>query len=151
MRKIAYMIALLALAAPLFAADPFVGTWKLDPAKSKYTAGTAPKDVTIVIEEQGDNLQVTATGSYQDGSPISVKYTVPKAGGAGTVQEGPFDAITSKRVSARARENRYSKNGKEIISRRTVISQNGKTLRVTAKGTDAQGKPVAGVDVLDKQ
>jgi hypothetical protein len=151
MRKIAYMIALLALAVPLFAADPFVGTWKLDPGKSKYTAGTAPKDVTIAIEEQGDNLQVTATGSYQDGSPISVKYTVPKAGGTGTVQEGPFDAITSKRVSAHARENRYSKNGKEIISRRTVVSQDGKTLRITAKGTDAQGKPVAGVDIFDKQ
>jgi hypothetical protein len=151
MRKIAYMIALLALAVPLFAADPFVGTWKLDPAKSKYTAGSAPKDITLVIEEQGDNLQVTASGTYQDGSPISVKYTVPKAGGAGTAQEGPFDAITSKRISARVRENRYTQNGKETMSRRIVVSQDGKTLRVTAKGTDAQGKPVAGVDVFDKQ
>jgi hypothetical protein len=35
MRKIVYIIALLGLATPLFAADPFVGTWKLDPAKSK--------------------------------------------------------------------------------------------------------------------
>ena len=151
MRKIMYVIAILALAIPLFAADPFVGTWKLDPAKSKYTAGTPSKDVTLVIEEQGENYQVTATGSYQDGSPISVKYTVPKAGGAGTAQEGPFDAITSKRVSARVRENRYTKNGKETMSRRIVVSQDGKTLRITAKGTDAQGKPVAGVDVFDKQ
>ena len=151
MRKIVSIIALLALAAPLFAADPFLGTWKLDPAKSKYTVGTAAKDVTLVIEEQGENYQVTATGSYQDGSPISVKYTIPKAGGAGTAQEGPFDAITSKRVSARVRENRYSKDGKETMSRRIVVSQDGKTLRTTAKGTDAQGKPVSGVDVFDKQ
>jgi hypothetical protein len=151
MRKIVYIIALLGLATPLFAADPFVGTWKLDPAKSKYTAGSVPKDVTLVIEEQGDSYQVTATGTYQDGSPISVKYTVPKAGGAGTAQEGPFDAVTSKRVSAHVRENRYSKNDKEIVSRRIVVSQDGKTLKVTVKGTDPQGKAVAGVDVFEKQ
>jgi hypothetical protein len=151
MRNIIFILALLGLASPLFAADPFLGTWKLDPAKTKYTTGTPAKDVTLVIEEQGDNYQVTATGTYQDGSPISVKYTVPKAGGAGTTQEGPFDAVTSKRVSARVRENRYTKNGKETVSRRIVVSQDAKTMRITVKGTDAQGKPLAGVDVFDKQ
>jgi hypothetical protein len=151
MRKIIYIIALLGLATPLFAADPFVGTWKLDPAKTKYTTGTPAKDVTLVIEEQGDGYQVTASGTYQDGSPVSVKYTVPKAGGAGTVQEGAFDAVTSKRVSARVRSNTYSKNGKEILSRRVVVSQDGKTMRINVRGTDAQGKPIAGVDVFDKQ
>jgi hypothetical protein len=123
MRKVMYVIAMLAVAMPLFAADPFLGTWKLDPAKSKYTAGTAPKDVTIVIEEQGDNYQISATGAYADGSPISVRYTIPRAGGTGTVQEGPFDTVTSKRVSARVCENTYTKNGKETMSRRVVVSR----------------------------
>lgn len=151
MRKIIYIVALLGLATPLFAADPFLGTWKLDPEKTKYTTGTPAKDVTLVIEEQGDSYQVTASGSYQDGSPISVKYTVPKAGGAGTAKEGPFDAVTSRRVSARVRENRYTKNGKETVSRRIVVSQDGKTMRITVTGTDAQGKSIAGLDVFDKQ
>jgi glucan-binding YG repeat protein len=151
MRKIVCVIAILAAAMPLFAADPFVGTWKLDPAKSKYTAGTAPKDVTIVIEEQGDSYQVAATGTYADGSPLSVKYSIPKAGGTGTVQEGPFDAITSKRVSARVRENTYTKNGKETASRRVVLSKDGKTLKNTVNGTDPKGNPLAGADVFDKQ
>ena len=151
MRKIMYVIAMLAVAIPLFAADPFLGTWKLDPAKSKYTAGSAPKDVTLVVEEQADNYQVTATGAYADGSPISVKYTIPKGGGTGTVQDGPFDAVTSKRVSARVRENTYTKNGKETMSRRVVVSRDGKALRNTVKGTGPQGTPVAGVDVFNKQ
>jgi hypothetical protein len=151
MRKIVYVIAMLAVAMPLFAADPFVGTWKLDPAKSKYTAGSAPKDVTIVIEEQGDSYQIAATGTYADGSPISVKYTIPKAGGTGTVQEGPFDGVTSKRVSARVRENTYTKNGRETVSRRVVVSRDGKTLTNTVKGTDPQGKPLAGFDIFNKQ
>jgi hypothetical protein len=151
MRKIMYVIAMLVIAMPLFATDPFVGTWKLDPAKSKYTAGSAPKDVTIVIEEQGDSYQVAATGTYADGSPISVKYTIPKAGGTGTVQEGPFDAVTSKRVSARVRENTYTKNGKETVSRRVVVSRDGKTLTTTVKGTGPQGTPLAGTDIFNKQ
>ncbi|MBV9303099.1 MAG: hypothetical protein JOY53_13395, partial [Acidobacteriaceae bacterium] len=96
MHKLISTFALFAFATTLFAQSPFVGTWKLDTAKTKYTAGDPAKDVTLVVEEQGDNLQVTATGTNADGSPLSVKYTVPVKGGAGQVQEGPYDAISSK-------------------------------------------------------
>jgi hypothetical protein len=34
---------------------------------------------------------------------------------------------------------------------RTVISKDGKTLTQTAKGTDAEGKPVASTAVADRQ
>ena len=37
-------------AAPAFAADPIVGTWKLNVAKSKYSPGPAPKGGTTRIE-----------------------------------------------------------------------------------------------------
>jgi surface antigen len=72
MQKILCALVLLTLATPLMASDPFAGTWTLNSAKTKYTTGTPPKNVTIVIEEQGANLQVTATGTSSDGSPISV-------------------------------------------------------------------------------
>lgn len=81
MHKLISTIAVFALASTLLAQSPFAGTWKLDTAKTKYSAGEPPKDVTLVIEEQGDNLQVTATGTNADGSPLSVKYTVPIKGG----------------------------------------------------------------------
>ncbi len=151
MHKIISTLALFAFAGALFAQSPFAGTWKLDTAKTKYTAGDAPKDVTLVIEEQGDNLQVTATGTAGDGSPISVKYTVPAKGGAGQVQEGPYDAVHSRFVSENIRQNTYSKNGKQVSTRRTVVSKDGKMLRSTVKGVDAMGKPIAGTDVYEKQ
>jgi hypothetical protein len=44
MRYTKLMLALLGFAATLCAADPFVGTWKMNPAKTKYKAGTAPKE-----------------------------------------------------------------------------------------------------------
>lgn len=151
MHKLISAVALFAFAGTLLAQSPFVGTWKLDTAKTKYTSGEPPKDVTLVIEEQGDNLQVTATGTNADGSPLSVKYTVPVKGGAGQVQEGPYDAISSKSVSTNVRENSYSKNGKQVSSRRVVVSKDGKTIRSTVKGIDATGKTVAGTDVFEKQ
>jgi len=103
MRKLLCLLTLLVVATPLFAADPFAGTWTLNPAKTKYTTGTPAKNITLVIAEQGPNLQVTATGTNSDGSPVSVKYTVPVSGGKGTVQEGDFDGITSKQISANVR------------------------------------------------
>ncbi|WP_433967607.1 hypothetical protein [Tunturiibacter gelidiferens] len=151
MRKILCALALLAFATPLLASDPFVGTWTLNSAKTKYTTGTAAKSVTLVIEEQGDSLQVTGTGTTGDGSPISVKYTVPIKGGVGTVQQGDFDGVNSKLVSSHSRLNTFTKAGKELRTRHAVVSADGKTLSTTVKGTGADGKPVAGVDVYDKQ
>jgi hypothetical protein len=151
MRKMMFALALLAFATPLFASDPFAGTWKLNSAKTKYTIGTAPKTVTLVIEEQGANLQVTATGTSSDGSPLSVKYTVPIQGGTGTVEAGDFDGITAKQISNHARDNSYTKGGKEIRTRQITVSEDGKTMKSTVTGTGMQGEKVAGVDVYDKQ
>lgn len=151
MRKMMFALALLAFATPLFASDPFAGTWKLSSAKTRYTTGTAPKAVTIVIEEQGANFQVNASGTNSDGSPLSVKYTVPIEGGTGTVQEGDFDGIIAKQVSDRVREQSYTKGGSELRTRRMTVSEDGKTMKSSVTGTGMQGKKVAGVDVYDKQ
>jgi hypothetical protein len=151
MKKIICTLALLTLATPLFAASPFAGTWKSNPDKSKYTMGTAPKEVTLVIEEMGTDLKVTGNGTNSDGSPISVVYTVPVAGGAGKVETGDFDAISAKMVSDHARVNTYMKDGKKIRTRRMTVSKDGKTMMSTITGMGTTGSKVAGTDVYDKQ
>jgi len=151
MRKILCALALLAFATPLLAKDPFAGTWTLNPAKAEYTIGTSAKNVTLVIEEQGPNLQVTATGENSDGSPISVKYMVPIKGGMGSVQAGDFDSVRTKQISEHVRENSFMKNGKELRSRRMIISEDGKTMKSSQKGVNVAGKPVEGTDFFDKQ
>ncbi len=147
MRKILCALVFLAFATPLLASDPFVGTWTLNSAKTKYTAGTPPKNVTLVIEEQGTDLQVTATGTTGAGSPISVKYTIPIKGGTGTIQAGDFDGITAKQINAHVRENTYTKGGKEIRTRRMTVAKDGKTLSSTirapiSKGTRCWGRTI---------
>jgi hypothetical protein len=43
------------------------------------------------------------------------------------------------------------KNGKQIEVQHLVLSKDGKTMSITAKGTDAKGKPFESVEVFDKQ
>jgi hypothetical protein len=152
MRQSIRFFAMLLLAVALFAADPFVGTWKMDPSKSK-SPPNVPNAATIAFEQQGENYQVTVTGTNPDGSPMSIKYTVPIKGGSAQIENGgeQFDAVTTKRLSARQRDNTYSKNGKEVGIRHLAVSKDGKTLTITLNGTDPQGNPVTSVQVFDKQ
>lgn len=151
MQNLISALAAFAFAGALFAQEPLAGTWKLDSAKTKYTAGTPPKDETLAIEELGHNLRISVTRTYADRSPLSIKFTIPKNGGPGHVQEGPYDAVTSKRGGTNEIEITYMKNGEEIASYRAVVSRDGKTIRTAVRGENAQREAVEGTDVFEKQ
>jgi hypothetical protein len=61
-------------AAVCFAADPHMGTWKLNEAKSKIGPG-APKITTVVYEAAGDSIKVTVDGTNADGTPAHNEWT----------------------------------------------------------------------------
>ena len=151
MRKILYALLFFALSTSLLASDPFAGTWKLNSEKTRYKTGAPPKEVTVVMEEQGDQLHVTVTGMHDDGSPLSVKYSVPVKGGMGMVETGDFNSVRLKVIGKNTREFQYLKDGKEIRMRRMVVSEDGKTMQTTMTGTNALGKQVSGTDFFDRQ
>ena len=151
MRQLLSAVALFAMAGTLFAADPFEGTWKLNSKKTKFTQGASPREETVVIERQGDDYVITITGADHAGTPISIKYSAPMNGGEGKIINGPYDAISTKRIDPNTRETRYMQGGKEVRSSHGVAAKDGKSLRVTVKATDTDGKPIAGTIVLDKQ
>lgn len=145
------LLVVLAFAGAMFTADPFVGTWKLNLAKSKYPDGMVPKDQTVVVSEEGEKIHVTVTGTNADGSSMLIKYTVPQNGGSGQVQEGPFDGVSWQVVSAYVRDISTLKGGKQISSHRGVVSKDRKILKVTVNGTDAHGKPIPELETFEKQ
>ena len=128
-----------------------IGTWKLNPAKSKYKSGAPAKEATIVITEKGDDLDVNITGVAADGTPIASHYTVPTKGGAGKIIQSPYEGISSKRPSANKRELSYMKGGKVVYTATPTLSADGKTMTAPLKGTDAAGKSVEGTAVYEKQ
>ena len=54
MKGITLAVALFGLAGLLAAADPSIGTWKMNVVKSKIKPGPAPKSVTATYSEDGD-------------------------------------------------------------------------------------------------
>ena len=151
MRYAKLAFALLGLAATLVAADPFAGTWKLNLEKTKYKTGSSPKEQTLTIAESGSDLDVTISGTAADGSAISSHYTVPEQGGEGKIIQSTYEAVSGKRMGPNERAITYSKGGKATLTAHSKISADGKTITVNVKGTDAQGKPVDGIAVYDKQ
>ncbi|UWZ83037.1 hypothetical protein [Occallatibacter riparius] len=150
-------IATLAItsAAAAFAADNSLGSWKLNVAKSKYSPGPLPvKSLSSTREADGEGVKVTTTGERADGSAINATYTAKFDGTPASVsgQGAPYDTISLKQVNANtfSYESKNSTN-KYHVSGRLVISADGKTMTMNAKGTDAAGKPISITLVYDKQ
>jgi hypothetical protein len=151
MRYTKLVLAFLGFAAVLAAADNFTGTWKMNPAKSKYESGMAPKEQTVTIMEEGDNLDIMVTGTSADSASFSRHYAVPTAGGAGqALQTGNYDGVSAKRMGPNSRETTYTKGGKAEMTIRSTISPDGKTMTSIVKGTDPEGHPIDAVVVYDK-
>ncbi len=152
MRKLKYALPLLLSVGILLAASPFSGKWKMNHDKSKYTKGDAPKDETMTIADQGEQLQVTIVGTDDDGTPIAVSYLIPVSGGSGQMQQGgSYNGVSDKRVDDRTRDTTYSKDGKDLVAEHMVVATDGNTMTVRIKGVDSSGKPVEGVLVFDKE
>src|SRR3954471_10507817 len=129
---------LLACGMALFAASPYVGTWKLDPAKSKFKSGSALKEQSVTISEAGSDLDIVVKGVAANGTPVSSHYTVPAAGGTGKILESSaYDGISNKRISDNERETSYTKDGKVVYTVHSKVSADGKTLTTNVKGLNS--------------
>jgi hypothetical protein len=69
------VFVLRAFSTELVAADLFVGTWKLNSAKTKSKIGMPPKQQTVAFSEEGSDLHVMVRGTSADGKAISTHFT----------------------------------------------------------------------------
>ena len=52
-------------------ADPWIGTWKVNLEKSKYSPGPKPTTATIIkIEPSADGMKTTFDGTTSEGKPF---------------------------------------------------------------------------------
>jgi hypothetical protein len=151
MRYLKIVVTLLLAAAAVIAADPFVGTWKVNPAKSKFKKGAGPKEQTVTISESGTDLDIAVKGTASDGTSISAHYTIPANGGTAKIIEAPYDTISGRRVNPNERDTTYSKGGKVVYTTQAKLAKDGKTLTVHAKGTNLVGQTVDGTYTYEKQ
>ena len=133
--------------------DPAYGVWKLNLAKSKYSPGPAPKEVTVTIEAAGPGRKVTVTGVAGDGTPIKWGYSGNFDGKdiRVTGDNPDADVVVLRRISPTATRTTFKKAGKRTIVNGVSVSADGKTLAVAASGVNAKGQTVKNMQVFDKQ
>jgi len=151
-RRIGTTLALCLVGATLcLAADGFLGTWKLNEAKSKLAPGTA-KNSTVVYSTMGDNIMVTIDGTDAAGKPTHTEWMgkydgkdYPVAG------DSTSDARSVKKIDDHTLAFTVKKGAKVLFTGSIVLSADGKTRTVTTEGTDSSGKKITATAVYDKQ
>ena len=153
-RALALMIAALFVSTGLRAQqDPFVGTWKLNLAKSKFDPGPPPRSITVTWGAVGaSGMKVTVDNVF----PPDIKSheeSTAKFDGKDYPVTGSltFDSVARKQIDSHTRVTINKKAGNVIRMLRGVVSTDGKTFTSTGIAIDAQGKAQNNVAVFDKQ
>jgi hypothetical protein len=138
-------------AGACFAANPHLGTWKLNEAKSKISPGMG-KNTTVVYTEQKDKIKVTVEGVDKDGKPTHSVWVGKFDGKAYPVKGNlPYNSVAYKMVNERTNDITTMKDGKMVWSGKITVAADGKSRTVMVNGTDDKGKKFTNKVVYDKE
>lgn len=156
-RLIACVLALSASVAPSFAqaANAFAGVWELDLFKSVYEPEeAAPRKRTMTLEGTGNQIKIT-TRTFRD-SPNNGGMVAANASYAAGFdgKEYPTGAegatVQLKRIDANTVERTARLKGSVAETAKWVVSADGKTMTITAKGIDATGAAYSSTQIYTK-
>jgi hypothetical protein len=137
------------VAGSAYAADPIVGTWTLNVAKSKFNPGPAPTAGTRVYTESAGlyTLDQKITGADGKVNSLRAQY---RDGQEVKDPEGAASTV-GKKVNANTWDFDVKMDGKVVGHVHRVVSADGKVL--TVHNTGRQGNNTAADDtmVFDKQ
>jgi len=132
-------------------ADPFVGTWHLNPAKSKWANGAPPKEKVIRMEETPAGIRYSSETTNPDGSKSTGWYTAKYDGKevhiVGNVYWDPV-ALTSPKPGTVVAT--FFKRGKPSAVATRVVSKDGSTMTITTEASDKVGKKFTNVGVYER-
>ena len=139
-------------ASMALAADNWVGTWKMNVAKSKSSPGPGPKSQILKFTASPAGITLNSEGVTADGSVRKGSYT-SKFDGKDVPWTGNPDADTAAplKVDDNNYTNTWKKGGNTTINAKAAVSADGKTLTVTQTGKNAKGEDMNSTAVYDKQ
>ena len=140
----------LALAVMAQVQNPNVGTWKMNPAKSKFSQSPL-KSYKLKVEAQDTGIKVVQDIVDAEGKAIQRKYTAKYDGKEYPVTAPDADTMSFTRPDANTTEYVFKKSGKEAWGGQAVVSKDGKTRTDNGKGKDAKGQPFTYSIFMEKQ
>lgn len=150
-RMLALAMVFCAMAAVAFAADPNVGSWKLNEAKSKLAPGS-PKNVMVVYTAEGDRYKCVVDGVDGAGKPTHNEWIGMFDGKDYPVKGDPTTGTRSiQMVKAGHYALNNKKDGKITVTGTIDFSAAGKTRTLVTEMTDPAGKKVTSTAVYERQ
>ena len=145
--------AVLAVASVVaLAADPVIGTWKLNIAKSTFSPGPAPKSQTRSYAESPQGIVLTTKTVAADGKESTISLTFKVDGKPYPLTGSPdFDAVSVTRVDAHTVKSTQTKAGVPVGTGVRTVSKDGKGLTFAQKGTHVGGGKYDDVLVYDRE
>jgi hypothetical protein len=148
-----------ALALPLMTAvvadvaDPAVGTWRMNLARSKPDpAMPAPKSSVRTYSAIPGGMKVSIVTENADGSKDTVESSFSYDGKPHPVTGVPdYDSIAVTRVGPSESRTALIHDGNAIGHLTRVVSQDGKSITITVEMINARGTVEHDVTVYDRQ
>jgi hypothetical protein len=152
-KKILSLIVLAGVffASPAFAADPVVGTWKLNVAKSQFNAGSELTAGTRVYTAANGLYTLDQKLTGADGKQTSNRAQYRDGKEEKQATAGPADTTLGKKIDANTWDFDLKKGGKVVGHVHRVVSADGKTLTVQNTGVQLSGATGDETLVFDKQ
>jgi hypothetical protein len=153
MKKAMLLLAVFGLVAALWAADPFVGTWKLNLAKSKASnPSLLPKSEIQTNAAQGNGIKTTFDGVDVQGKSYHQEGTGNWDGTDFPFTGDPASDMTAiKKIDANTIAVVGKMAGKEVSHWSVAVSKDGKTMTAVGKFKDEKGKEQSVTAVYDRQ
>jgi hypothetical protein len=159
MRKNLFVSSLLLCVASLIGSQAavagehnWVGSWKLNAAKSKFSSDAVARAQVLKFEATPAGIKLTSEGTDAQGKAMHGEYTSNFDGKEVAWTGNPSaDMATPKRIDDSSYENIWKLAGKQTMKSLVVVSKDNKTLTVTQTPSGAQGEAASSVAVYERQ
>ena len=131
-----------AAGALCFAADPQMGTWKLNEAKSKFAPGRPKNTMVVYKDAMGGKVKITTDGVDANGKATHSEWTGKFDGREYPVTGDPnADMRSYTKLDDRTLDFTAKKGRKVTVTGRVVAAADGKSRTVTTSGTTGTAAP----------
>src|SRR5512141_1356302 len=124
--------ATLMFGQPASASENWVGSWKLNAAKSKFGSAALTRTETLKFVATPAGIKLTSDGTDPQGKPMQGEYT-SKFDGKDVAWTGnpSADMACPTRIDDNSYQNVWKSGGKATMTAKVVVSDNHKTLTIT--------------------
>ena len=146
------MLAVTISSTALVGADPQIGTWILNTAKSKWHPGPVPKSQILTFWREGDWTVLKMEGTDSSGKPVVPSLTRYKEDGeAHPIDNGTATATVRKVSGYEYHVMEKSLNTTSWLDRHNTYSKDGKVRTSRVTGVNSKGEKIDRLLIFDRR